>query len=282
MQRIIRSSGIQILALLLFSCAGPPEYGPSSGILMIIGGAATEDNYRMFIELAGGSDAKIVVVPTAGGRETYDGESLVQRWKERYGATNVVMLHTVDREEADSEDFVKDLKDADAVFFSGGRQWRLVDAYMNTRTYEEFHKVLERGGVIAGSSAGASIQASFLARGAESGNTLMIAPELEHQAGFGFLRNAAVDQHIDRRNRWNDLREIIMVHPELLGIGIAEGTAIVVKGDIFEIVGKGQIAIHDYYGTFTYTDSTYYQVLDTGEWYDMKARRKIEKPAKFY
>ena len=265
--------------MLLIGCAAaPPEYGPPNGTLMIIGGAATEDDYMMFIELAGGPDAKIVVVPTAGGRETYDGEAIVSRWKERYGANNVVMLHTKDPEVADTEEFVKDLVDADAVYFLGGRQWRLVDAYMGTRTYDEFHKILERGGLIGGSSAGASIQASYLARGAESGNTIMMAPEPEHQMGFSFLRNSAIDQHIDGRGRWNDLREIIMAHPELLGIGLSEATAIIVRGDVFEVVGRNVVTIHDYNRTFTYADSTFYLALHVGEWYDMKTRRRIEKP----
>lgn len=276
MRRPAGSIRYLLLALILAGCASDtPEYGPARGTLFIIGGAASTENYRMFIELAGGPDARIVVVPTAGGRPTYDGEAIARRWKERYGANNVVMLHTTDPAVADTEEFVKDLEAADAVYFLGGRQWRLVDAYMGTRTYEEFHRVLARGGVIGGSSAGASIQASFLARGAEEGNTLMIAPEPEHRSGFGFLRNAAVDQHIDRRNRWHDVREIVMANPDLLGIGISEATAIIVRGDAFEVVGRGQVAVHDYYRRFTYADSTYFLVLKPGDRYDMKKRRKL-------
>ena len=116
---------------------------------------------------------------------------------------------------------------------------------------------------------------SFLARGAEEGNTLMIAPELEHHYGFSFLRNSAIDQHIDTRDRWDDLREIILVYPDLLGIGISEATAILVRDDEFEVVGRGQVAIHDFYRRFTYADSLYYLVLDPGERYDMSRRRRI-------
>jgi cyanophycinase len=280
MNRTARITGLFFVTLLLIGCAGgQPEYGPPNGTLFIVGGAASRENYQMFIELAGGPDAKIVVVPTAGGRETYDVEQTTQRWRERYGASNVHMLHTTDPAVADTEEFVRDLVDADAVFFLGGRQWHLVDAYMGTRTYDEFHKVLERGGVIGGSSAGASIQASFLARGAEEGNTIMIAPEEEHRAGFGFLKNAAVDQHIDRRDRWDDLRDIIMVHPDLLGIGLSEATAIVVQGDEFEVVGRNKVTVHDFNRMHSYADSTYYLMLDVGDRYDMKMRRKIAAPA---
>jgi cyanophycinase len=267
------------LALILTGCASDvPEYGPPNGTLFIVGGAASGENYQTFIELAGGADAKIVVVPTAGGRPTYEADPIIQRWNERYGATNVAVLHSIDPAEADTEDFVRDLLDADAVFFLGGRQWHLVDAYMGTRTYDEFHNVLARGGVIGGSSAGASIQGSFLARGAEEGNTLMIAPEPEHHYGFSFLRNSAIDQHIDSRGRWNDLREIIMVYPDLLGIGISEATAVIVRGDVFEVVGRGQVTVHDYYRRFTYADSSYFLMLDPGERYDIGRRRKIAPP----
>jgi len=265
-----------VFLFLLPGCEQGPLHGPPSGRLMIIGGSASRANYEMFVELAGGPEAKIVVVPTAGGRTQYDGEAIRQRWVERYGTRNVHVLHTTDRAVADSDSFARVLYDADAVYFLGGRQWRLVDAYAGTRTEQAFHELLERGGLVAGSSAGASIQASFLARGAEEGNRLMIAPEPEHRAGFGFLRGAAVDQHIDRRDRWDDLRVIVMEYPELLGIGISEATAIIVEGDLFEVVGRGRVAVHDYHRSFSYADSTYYLLLEPGDRYDMRRRQVVE------
>ena len=82
---------------------------------------------------------------------------------------------------ADTEEFAKVLRDADAVWFNGGRQWNIVDSYANTLTYREFHKVLERGGVIGGSSAGATIQGEYLVRGDTSGADVMMTPEPNHQ-----------------------------------------------------------------------------------------------------
>ena len=121
--------------------------------------------------LAGGPSAKFVIVPTAGGNKTpagaikdYQEEKVVAAWKKR-GVTNVRMLHTHDPKIADTEDFAAPLREANAVWFDGGRQWNIVDSYMNTRTYQEFHRVLERGGVIGGSSAGVTIQGDYLVRG---------------------------------------------------------------------------------------------------------------------
>src|SRR5207342_3073535 len=96
-----------------------------------------------------------------------------------------------------------DLREANAVWFNGGRQWNIVDSYANTLTYREFHKVLERGGVIGGSSAGATIQGDYLVRGAVSGSDVVMTPEPNHERGFKFLRRAAIDQHINTRNRWD-------------------------------------------------------------------------------
>src|SRR5271165_2879106 len=169
--------------------AQTPEYGPAHGSLVIQGGGSDVGTgiFETFINKAGGLDAKIVVVPTAGGNKNPDGsikvykeDDVVAAWKKR-GATNVHMLHTNDPKVADTEEFAKVLRDAKAVWFVGGRQWNIVDSYANTLTEREFHKVLERGGVIGGSSAGATIQSDYLVRGAVSGADVMMAPEPEHQ-----------------------------------------------------------------------------------------------------
>ena len=86
---------------------------------------------------------------------------------------------------------------------------------------------MNRGGVVGGSSAGASILTSFMVRGDTKSNEKMIG---DHTVGLGFLKNAAVDQHLLRRNRQFDMLEVIDKHPELLGIGLDEDTAIVVRG----------------------------------------------------
>lgn len=257
-----------------------PEYGPPKGTLLIVGGGNLTGSgiYEKFIELAGGPSAKIVVVPTAGGNRGRDGtpiayheDSVLKSWK-ALGLTNVHMMHTHDPKVADTDAFAKVLADARAVWFVGGRQWNIVDSYANTRTYRAFHDVLSRGGVIGGSSAGATIQGEFLVRGAISGADVMIAPEPEHQLAFQFLRKSAIDQHINTRNRWNDLQQVMAKFPNLLGIGISEATAIVVRGDAFEVMGKAQVAIHDTTHPQPAGEKPYI-VLNAGDKYDMKNRQ---------
>jgi len=106
-----------------------------------------------------------------------------------------------------------------------------------------------RGGVVGGGSAGATIQGSFLVRGApgtpsspDGDNTIMMVPG--HETGFGLLPNSAIDQHVNMRGRENDLRIVISTHPDLLGIGIDQDAAILVHGDSFFVVG-GRVLIHD-------------------------------------
>ena len=103
--------------------------------------------------------------------------------------------------------------------------------------------MLQRGGVVGGSSAGATILGSYLVRGDTATNTIMMG---DHEEGFAFLRDTAIDQHLLRRNRQFDLIEVIEAHPHLLGIGIDEDTAIVVEGDRFEVMGQSYVVIYDH------------------------------------
>lgn len=261
-----------------------PSYGPAKGTLVIIGGGMGRGTGIMetFVNRAGGLGAKIVIIPTSGGNYTEDGkvkvyqeEDIVGPWKRGLGLEHVRILHTHDRAVADTEEFVKPLREADGVWFEGGRHWHFVDSYANTLTEREFHNVLERGGVIGGSSSGASIQGSYLVRGAMAGPDIVMPPEPEHQQGFGFLRNSAIDQHIDTRNRWDDLVPVIQKYPALLGIGLSEDTAIVVNGDRFEVWGKWKVAVHDNAFPYQPWEKPYY-VLSAGDVYNMKTR-KVEK-----
>lgn len=232
-----------LLLLSAVALTAAQQVGPRAGSLVIVGGAMRDPAIiGRFIELAGGPDAPVVVIPTAGDAADYD-----QYWSgmgqfRDNGARDLTLVHTRDRAKADTEAFVKPIAAARGVFFTGGRQWRLADAYLNTRTQRELQQLLDRGGVIGGTSAGATILGSFLVRGDTKGNELMIG---DHVTGFGFLKNSAIDQHLLRRNRQFDLIEVIEKHPALLGIGIDEDTAIVVQGDRFDVIGRGYVAVYD-------------------------------------
>ncbi|HUL75494.1 MAG TPA: cyanophycinase [Vicinamibacterales bacterium] len=260
-----------------------PQYGPANGSLVIIGGNMQESSglAQKFIQLAGGPDKNFVIIPTNNGNRNPDGSlrvynetTVLAPWIKR-GLTHVAMLHTADPKVANTEEFVKPLLTANGVWFDGGRQWNGVDSYAGTRALEEFRKVLDRGGVIAGSSAGATIQGDYLVRGDTKGPDIMMTEEAAHQHGFAFLRHVAIDQHINARNRWDDLIPVIKKYPDLLGIGLSEDTGIIVHGDQFEVMGKWKVAVHDNTRAYEPWEKPYF-VLSQGDVYDMKARRVVK------
>ena len=217
-----------------------------NGTLMLAGGGIEPALYAEFVRRAGGEDAKIVYVPTAAESvDVAETRAFVRQNAAQVGAApeNMTVLHTRDSLKANTDAFAAPLDSADAVWFSGGRQWRLVDAYSGTKTLAGFRSVLDRGGVIGGSSAGATIQGSFLVRGDTESNQIMMG---NHQKGFGFLPESAVDQHLLARDRQYDLIPVIEAHPELLGIGIDENTALVVRGDTARVTGESKVAIYDH------------------------------------
>ena len=229
-----------------FSQKNSPTIGPENGSLLIVGGGKIPaEVWAKFIELAGGEGANIVIIPTAMGDSSIKsskGFSAEKELLEKFGVAKVTVLHTADPKEANTEAFTVPLKKATGVWFVGGRQWRLADSYLNTLVHKEFKNLLNRGGVIGGTSAGATIQGSFLFRGDSKSNTIL---EGDHIKGLDFIHDVAIDQHILPRNRQFDLIPIIKKYPNLLGIGIDESTAIVVKKDQLEVIGNSVIAIYD-------------------------------------
>jgi cyanophycinase len=271
------------LVLGVIVSARPVVRGPERGALVIVGGGKVgADILGRLFDLAGGKDAPLVVIPTANGQDDFPGDWPGTKMFKDFGVTNITVLHTKDRKVADSEAFVRPLTTAKAVWFVGGRQWRLVDAYAHTRTQQEVERVLTRGGVVAGSSAGASILASYMVRGARENNFIMMAPGYEE--GFGLIKGVAIDQHMLTRNRQDDLEEVVAKHPDVLGIGLDESTAIVVQGQEFEVVGASKVAIHD--GRIVKGaqerngGKKKYFFMGPGEKYDLTKLERIGKPAR--
>jgi cyanophycinase len=262
-----------LLAALTSSIPFSAQTTPTQkGWLIIHGGGIMEPEVRdRFVALVGGPDANIVMIPTALSDAEIPHRS--DQIATFLGVRNYTELHTRDRNKANSEAFVEPLRHAAGVWIDGGRQWRLVDAYAGTAVERELKALLARGGVVFGSSAGASIQASFLVRGApatpgnpDGDNTILVAPGYE--TGFGLLPNSAIDQHVEERARETDLDAVIAAHPELLGIGLDQSAAIIVHGDSFFVVG-GQVAIHD---GKQHIGGAFYYLLSSGQAFNLKNR----------
>ena len=222
---------------------------PTPGELFVIGGA--EDKLRRrtvlgaFVEAAGGPRARIVVVPTASslGPEVVEVYDAVFR---KLGAAEVTGARPENREQASSAAMVERLDDATGIFMTGGNQLKLSAVIAGTPFGEAIRAAHERGVVVAGTSAGASIQSSHMVAFG-SGGTTPKQRMTQVAAGLGLLDGCVVDQHFEQRNRYGRLLMIVAQSPQLLGIGVDEDTAAVVRpGEgTLEVIGRGAVTILD-------------------------------------
>ena len=229
-----------------------PEWPPATmapatvakGSLMIVGGGRlTRGIVQRFVALAGGENARVVIVTGASGQVPRPGSKApIER---ALAAAGVQHLHTIPCLHPSDIDanHRRQVAEATGIWFGGGRQWRLCDAFENTGMVEAFAAVLTRGGVIGGSSAGATIQGEFLVRGNPLGNRQEWCPGYDR--GFGFLPGCAIDQHFVARNRMADLEGLIVKLPQLIGLGIDEATAALVQGSTLEVLGRSKVAVYD-------------------------------------
>jgi len=194
------------------------------------GGSLPESVFKEFRKLAS-PEALLVVIPTASPRKC-DVEMVQKLWQSR-GFQDVRVLHTNDRKVAASAEFAEPLRTATAVWFGGGSQQRIADAYLGTPVEKELYQLVQRGGVIGGTSAGAAIQSRVMIA---QGNS---QPKMS--TGLDLLPGAIVDQHFLKRNRFPRLLAAIRTHPKLIGIGVDEATALVVCDGKAKVVGRSYV-----------------------------------------
>ncbi len=223
-----------------FPAATIYDHRLSAGALVIGGGGGMPTEvWERFVELAGGMHSRIVILPTAVPEPSAT-PGLEHRLLTKAGADTITILPQVSREEVSSPEFLRELDQATGVWFGGGRQWHFVDAYWGTPAWEKLQAVCQRGGVIGGSSAGATIQGGVLVRGAPVGNHIMLADGYRH--GLGLLPGVAIDQHFAQRNRFKDLESCLASFPSVYGLGIDEQTALIVTApNQCEVLGNGSV-----------------------------------------
>lgn len=242
-QKAWHVAALGVVALLLASPAAMDDErldfaeSATPGTLVICGGGDTPDDvlYR-FVEVAGGRQARIVVVTTASETaDTEEVETELEFWRDLELAS-LHVLHTRSRDMANDPDFTEPLAEATGIWFIGGKQSWLTDTYLGTTTEELWHDVLKRGGVIGGESAGAAVMSRVMIR---SGDT-----EPEVGEGFGFLPGTVIDQHFLARNRQDRLLNVLATHPGLVGLGIDERTAVIIKGRRLQVLGDSQVVTY--------------------------------------
>jgi cyanophycinase len=230
------------------------------GPVMPIGGAEERSPsgtiLNTFVELCGGDEARIMIVPTASS-EPDTGEDYVDVFT-RIGARSVEIARIDSREDADNDELITRLSEMTGVFITGGDQARLNKLVVGTRFAETLRECNNEGMVVAGTSAGASIVAAHMMSGGMSE-----APPhkgmVEMVAGFGLLQDIIVDQHFSQRGRISRLLVTFAGNPGLIAFGIDENTAMIVTSDgMAKAIGEGSVTVVD--GRNVYSD--YHDVED--------------------
>jgi cyanophycinase len=230
-----------------------PQSGP--GPLIAIGGAEDKLGRRAvlseFVSLAGGADARIAVVPTASslGPEIIEVYDALFR---KLGAREVVGARPHSRSEAEDPAVVGLLDDVTGIFMTGGNQLKLASIVSGTAFGDAIVAAHRRGVVVAGTSAGASIQSSHMVAFGPGGST----PKqrmTQLAGGLGLVPDVVIDQHFSQRNRYGRLLMLVAQSPALLGIGIDEDTAVVVTQHVgpdgpkrtLRVLGRGVVTLFD-------------------------------------
>jgi cyanophycinase len=246
---MIQKSALFLLSMILCSAifttviAQENSFYNKKGKLIIIGGGAIPDSlFSFFANYCGGKDQPVVYIPTATTDEAYiqNGEHLL-KFTSR-GFNNLSTIHTRNKKEADDPKNIALLRNAKGLYFGGGDQQLIADAYAGTKLYDEMIALLDRGGVIMGTSAGATIMGSLMI-GGDARND--ISKKYTLNPAFSFMTNTALDQHVLARNRQFDLIPVIEHYPGTLGIGIDESTAIIVEAGQFRVWGNSYVMLYD-------------------------------------
>ncbi len=247
--RLRRASAVPLVAVCAWMTALPALAGDEPkteaprapendvvGALVIVGGGGLPDAIRdRFVQLAGGKNGKLVVIPTASEFADRTGNYRGFKYWEKQGLASVSLLNTLDHKKANDPSFIKPLTEATAAWLGGGDQLRLAKAYHGTAVEKELRRLYARGGVIGGTSAGASVMSSIMITGGFSQASI--------DEGFGLLPDVVIDQHFRNRKRQNRLMGVLRKNPRCLGLGIDENTAVVVSGHKFTVMGQANVSV---------------------------------------
>ena len=239
---------IFLLLLFIITSIFPQDRGH---LVIIGGGDKTNEIMQTIINLAGGPDAKIVVIPNASSDPLESAVYNVDEFK-NLGCTNVNYI-LFNREDADKDSLVEKLNGATGIFFSGGDQAFLTRDMLGSKLLEKVFEIYYNGGVISGTSAGAAVMSEVMITGNElinkDSSDIFISIQknnVEVKEGFGFIKTAFIDQHFIKRKRLNRSISIVLEYPNLLGICIDESTCIIVNpDDTFEVLGENQVIVLD-------------------------------------
>jgi len=194
---------------------------------------------------SGGTDAHIIVVPTASSIPKEVGENYKSAFA-KLGCTNMEILDIRETSQAESEENLKKISECNCVMFSGGDQSKISDIIGGT----SMHKILSEryindDFVIAGTSAGAMAMSTEMISGGSSTESLL-KDSVRMREGLGLIPGLIIDSHFITRGRFGRMAEAVAKHPSLVGVGLAEDTGLLIRGgERFTVIGSGMVIIFD-------------------------------------
>lgn len=240
----MKNNLVYVVAVLIAFVAVGSEAGERGHLVLIGGGARPRPIMEKFVELAGGRDALIVVLPTAS-EDKKAGRDNEKLFRKEYGCTRVQAIEIRKREQAFDPAIALLVGNAGGIYFTGGDQRRITSVLRGTPVGEAITAAFARGAAVAGTSAGTACQSTLMITG-EGDFEIIAAGNVELGEGLGLLEGVMLDQHFVRRSRHNRLISVILEHPELLGVGVDEATAIWVRpDDTFQVLGEGWVIVYD-------------------------------------
>lgn len=228
------------------------------GILIPIGGnedkGKNESSGLDFIEEgilshvvreSGGSDAKIIIIPTASSIPKKVGVNYLAAF-ERLGCTDLTVMNITKPKQCDDAKLLDDFASADCVMFSGGNQSRITEIIGDTKLHDLIsQKFKNEDFVVAGTSAGAMAMANEMIAGGSSTEAMQKGAVILSK-GLSLIPELIIDTHFIKRGRFGRLAEAVAVHPDLLGIGLAEDTGMIIKNcNEFRVIGSGMVIVMD-------------------------------------
>jgi cyanophycinase len=216
-----------------------------NGTLVIVGGGEDKEGQRVILrEVAKHLNGGKLVLATVASHHPEGYFEAYRRAFADLGVDNLVELYVNERSETLDGQLLDTLNDASGVFFSGGDQLRISSQIGDTPIEQRLREIFDAGGVIAGTSAGASVMSDTMLVKGTSGESARIG-DLHIAPGLGLIRNVIIDQHFAERGRFGRLLGAVAQNARIIGIGIDEDTAIVVNGEQFRVCGSGAVYVVD-------------------------------------
>lgn len=200
---------------------------------------------RRIVAEAGGVDARIEVITTASSSPKEVGGNYLNAFT-KIGCSNTGHISIRDRDEVTEKDYIKRIKKANVVMFSGGNQYRLTTTFGGTEILKILHdRYQNENFLVAGTSAGAMSMSNTMIYEGSSGRA-HLKGEVKITTGLGFMKEVIFDSHFDKRGRFARLVQAIGANPSSIGVGLGEDTAVIISnGNRMETFGSGMVVIID-------------------------------------